>query len=327
MTPALLHHGGRLAEAARQYGGNLADWIDLSTGINPHPWPVAQAGPVDWAALPAPEALADLEAAAAAHFGCAADLCCAVPGSEAGMRLLARVLALPGRAVLPAYRGHVEAFVQSVPIAFGADPGAASVVVLANPGNPEGALRNRADLLGWRARIAERGGWLVVDEAFADATPEHGIAGDVAHQHNLVVLRSFGKFFGLAGLRLGFVIAPPPLIAALRQAMGDWPIHAAALRVATAAYRDHAWIATARVDLARRAAALDTVLVGHGLAPQGASPLFRLVVSPEGPALFRRLAGARILVRPFADAQHRLRLGIPASGLALARLDKVLGDG
>ncbi|NML95604.1 threonine-phosphate decarboxylase CobD [Novosphingobium olei] len=327
MTFALLQHGGRVDAAARRYGGSRRDWLDLSTGINPRPWPVAKAGHVEWANLPSPETLVELEAAAAAHFGCAPELCCAMPGSEAGMRLLARLIGLPGRAVPPTYRTHVDAFAESAPILFGEDPGAAATVMIANPANPDGTLRDGSALLAWHDRIAARDGWLVVDEAFADATPAQSVAGNVAARANLVVLRSFGKFFGLAGLRLGFAIAPPLLIASLRRAMGDWPLHAAALRIASAAYRDQSWIAQARIYLAARAVALDAMLDRHGLIGMGASPLFRLVVTPDAAALFERLARARILVRPFADKPNHLRFGVPADGLALARLDRALRDG
>lgn len=327
MNRDFCHHGGRLTEAARRYGGELADWLDLSTGINPRPWPIAKAGSIEWNSLPAPEALSELEAAAAALFGCAHDMCCAVPGSEAGMRLLGRTLMMPGRTVRPTYRSHDEAFADSLPIRFGEDPGRAVAVILANPSNPEGSHYTASELLAWHGSIGASGGWLVVDEAFADATPEHSVATHVLRSRRLVVLRSFGKFFGLGGLRLGFIIAPPDIVGALRQAMGDWPIHAAALRIATAAYRDNEWIAQTRINLASRARALDVVLARHGLPASGASPLFRHVWTKEAAAQFERLARARILVRPFGDAPDRLRFGVPADAEALSRLDAALDNG
>jgi cobalamin biosynthetic protein CobC len=327
MTSAFLHHGGRLAEAVRRFGGEAGDWLDLSTGLNPVPWPVAQAPATDWTALPDPDALAALEAAAARHFGSDPALTCAVPGSETALRLLAGMLERPGRALVPAYRTHAEAFAKSRPIAFAQDPQDGEVIVLANPNNPDGLLHAPADILGWHARIARTEGWLIADEAFADCHPDASVAAEVAPGSRLIVLRSFGKFFGLAGLRLGFVIAPPTLAVRLRLLLGSWPVHAAALTIGRAAYADAEWTADTRADLTRRAAALDAVLEHNGLAPQGACPLFRYLTGCDAQALFARLAQARILTRPFAERPDTLRLGVPADPAALGRLDRALRHG
>lgn len=327
MTAAFLHHGGRLDEAARHFGGDPAQWLDLSTGLNPKPWPLAKAPPTDWTALPDPEALSALETQAARHFGADPALVCAVPGSETALRLLAPLLGLPGRALVPAYRTHAEAFAPSRPITFGEALQAPETVVLANPNNPDGLLHTPGAILDWHAKIAAERGWLIVDEAFADCHPDATVAAHVGEDARLVVLRSFGKFFGLAGLRLGFVIAPPALLARLRPLLGSWPLHAAALTIGRAAYADSAWIARTRAELPIRAAALDRVLLRHGLTPQGACPLFRYVTGVDGAALFARLAAARILTRPFADHPDALRLGVPADPAALDRLDSALTHG
>lgn len=318
------HHGGRLSAAARRFGGEPSEWLDLSTGLNPVPWPVERAGAVDWTALPDPDALAALEAKAASYFGSDPALTCAVPGSETALRLLAHLLGSPGRALVPAYRTHAEAFARSRPIGFAEAPQEGEVVVLANPNNPDGLLRTPIEILDWHARIATLSGWLVVDEAFCDCHPGASVAGEVGSGSRLVVLRSFGKFFGLAGLRLGFVIAPPPLAARLRALLGSWPIHAGALAIGGAAYTDHTWIEDIRAQLPRRAAELDAALVRRGLAPQGACPLFRYLTGCDAGVLFARLAAARILVRPFADSPDAIRLGVPADPAALQRLDQAL---
>lgn len=324
MSAAFLFHGGRVGEAARAYGGAPEDWLDLSTGLNPKPWPVAQAQPIDWAALPDPDALARLEATAARHFGVAPEMCCAVPGTETALRLLARALDLPGRSLVPAYRTHREAFFPSRPARFGEQPKAKEVFVLANPNNPDGTLRDPDAVIEWAERIDAGGGFLIVDEAFSDCHPEASVAHAVASGIRLIVLRSFGKFFGLAGLRLGFVLGPPALMLLLRQMLGSWPVHAAALSLGTAAYADGDWIARTREDLPVRATELDKVLRRHGLWPEGECPLFRLVTGRDGQALFERLARARILVRPFAEHPDWLRFGVPADPAALRRLDEAL---
>lgn len=322
MSDAFAFHGGRVREAAKAYGGTPEEWLDLSTGLNPRPWPATAA--IDWTALPEPDVLARLEAVAARHFGVAPELCCAVPGSETALRLLAKALDLPGRSLVPAYRTHREAFFPSRPCRFGEEPRTREVFVLANPNNPDGVLRDPEAMIAWADRIDRSGGFLIVDEAFADCHPEASVARAVAPGFRMIVLRSFGKFFGLAGLRLGFVLGPPALMLLLRQMLGSWPVHAAALALGTAAYEDSVWIARTRTELPGRAEALDAVLLRHGLSPQGECPLFRLVIGCDGPALFERLARAHILVRPFAEHPDWVRFGVPAEAAALVRLDRAL---
>ena len=250
-------HGGRLGAARGAWPDAPAPWLDLSTGINPRPWDAGKAGPIDWHALPDESALADLEAAAADAFGIARDRLCAVPGSEIGLRLLA-TLGLPGpvRHLVPGYRTHAEAFVGSEPIARAALSDAAGTLLLASPGNPDGLSVAPADL--------PRSGWRIIDEAFADAMATPSLFVD---DGRTIVLRSFGKFFGLAGVRLGFVAAPRDLIARLRDRLGAWPVSAAAIAIGTAAYADTGWIAATRARLPLDAAALDRVLRRRGLTP------------------------------------------------------------
>lgn len=164
-----------------------------------------------------------------------------------------------------------------------------------------------------------------MDEAFADFDPHASIAGQVAEGRRLIVMRSFGKFFGLAGLRLGFVIAPRGVLQGLRGILGDWPLHSAALTLGSAAYADQAWTARARQDLVARAGRLDAMLARRGLSVQGDCPLFRLITSPLAPALFEKLARQHILTRPFADWPHLLRIGLPADEPAFERLEQALG--
>ena len=313
-------HGGRLEAARAAWPDAPSPWLDLSTGINPNPWDVAQAGPIDWHALPGEGALAALEAAAAEMFGIAPDRLCAVPGTEIGLRLLATLgLPAPVHYLAPGYRTHAEAFAGSVPVSRGALGGVTGTLLLANPGNPDGVAIAPADLV--------RPDWLIVDEAFADASPETSILPGLAAEARVIVLRSFGKYFGLAGVRLGFVAGPEAVIAMLRTRIGSWPVSAAAIAIGTAAYRDAAWIAATRAALPARAAALDAVLRRHGLAPTGACPLFRLVETPDAGRIFETLARHAILTRPFAERPHWLRFGLPGSDAALDRLDRALAGG
>lgn len=324
MTPPFVWHGGALAEAKRHFGGEA--WIDLSTGINPAPWPHADPIKIDWRRLPEREDIAALEAAAADHFGADPAHVCAVPGTEIGLRLIGGLIGGPAHHVAPSYRTHGEIFVGSRPIAWADAANCGNTLILANPNNPDGRI---VPLSALHDCLAARGAndWLLVDEAFADCAPGTSIAHAVGPANNLVVFRSFGKFFGLAGLRLGFVIAPPDLIAALRRQLGAWPVSAAAIAIGTAAYRDRAWIAEARAALQNRSARLDALLARHGYRPTGECPLFRLIETPDAAALFERLARAAILTRPFAERPDWLRLGLPADDAALERLDTALAHG
>jgi cobalamin biosynthetic protein CobC len=323
-------HGGRLDLVRAAFPDAPAPWIDLSTGISPYAWDVARAGPIDWRRLPDPSALADLEARAAALYGVEPERVCALPGSDLGLKLMAGLgLPSPVRYVAPGYRGHAEAFAQSRPIT-AADLTSAvaggGTILFANPGNPDGRIRPLAELLPMVAAARAAGGWIIVDEAFADCCPDVGLSPHLDRDAPVIVLRSFGKFFGLAGLRLGFAIAPVDRIALLRERLGGWPLSAAAIAIGAAALADAEWIAEARHRIAASAEALDAVLRRHGLNPTGGCPLFRLVET-DATRLFDRLARTGILTRPFDYAPYWLRIGLPPDTAALDRLDRALGNG
>lgn len=321
-------HGGRLTDAQALFGMGDAPWIDLSTGINPHGWPGAEDLAVDWQALPDTSALDDLETAAAACFGTDPAHVCAVPGTEIGLRMLGDILPGPAIHAQPSYRTHGEMIPYSCPVDLPDLTGEEdATIVLANPNNPDGRIMPPATLLGWLQARRNGASWLVVDEAFADATPQCSLAAHVHDVQRLIIFRSFGKFFGLAGVRLGFVLGPRTLIAQYRQRLGSWPLSAAALAIGTAAYRDTEWIAAMRIALREEADALDAVLARRGFRAAGTCPLFRLIETADAAALFERLARRAILTRPFDYDPRWLRLGLPASREALDRLDMALADG
>jgi cobalamin biosynthetic protein CobC len=322
------YHGGGLADAAAAYGGAVERWIDLSTGINPNGWPGTADCRIDWRALPDRIALADLEAAAAAHFGVDSDQLCALPGTEIGLRLLGGILPGPVSRVEPGYRTHAKMFRDNRPIAAEDIDGVSdSTILLANPNNPDGRATAPDTLLEALRRLSASSHWLVVDEAFADAMPDISLARDVHDDRRLILFRSFGKFFGLAGVRLGFVLGPRSVIASFRAKLGSWPVSAAALDIGTSAYLDHDWIAGMRVSLRVDAELLDGILARHGFAPIGNCPLFRLIETEDGFALFDRLARQSILTRPFDYNPRWLRIGLPADDAARMRLDRALGNG
>jgi cobalamin biosynthetic protein CobC len=315
ISTELTGHGGRLDAALSIYADAPRPWLDLSTGINPNPWTPREPLAFDLGRLPTRSDLRMLEGAAAGHFGVDPARVAAVPGSEIALRLLPSLgLPRPIRAPIPGYGTYGEIADTDA----GEADEAGGTLIRANPNNPDGELLRSINPASDR---------LVIDEAFADAVEAHSRLPYIDPSAPVIVLRSFGKFFGLAGLRLGFVIATPALLAKLRALLGDWPVSAQAIAYGREAYRDTGWIAGMRADLAARAERLDALLARHGLAATGACPLYRLVASRDAPAIFDRLARAGVLVRPFADRPDWLRFGLPADDPAFARLDRTLGDG
>lgn len=324
-------HGGELGLLAARFPDAPRPWIDLSTGINPWPYPVPALPDAAWQRLPGHAETQRLLAAAAACYGAPGpDHVAAAPGSQALIQLLPRLRPAGRVAVLgPTYGEHEacwRAAGHAVERLAGAAPdGEASgwdVVVTVNPNNPDGRRLDPAGLERLRAALAARGGWLVVDEAFADVAPDIAMAG-AAGRPGLIVLRSFGKFFGLAGLRLGFALAAPALRARIEAALGPWAVSGPAIAIATAALADEAWIAATRQRLAAAAARLDGVLAGAGLELLGGTALFRL--ARGGDELFDRLGRAGILARHFPDHPGLLRLGLPPDEAAFGRLQAALG--
>ncbi|KQX19402.1 MULTISPECIES: aminotransferase class I/II-fold pyridoxal phosphate-dependent enzyme [unclassified Sphingomonas] len=326
MTARWTWHGGGLTAARARFGVGRDPWIDLSTGINPYGWPGVSGLDIDWHRLPDEADLRALERAAAAYFGADPADVCAVPGSEIGLRLIGERLDGPVFHRIPSYRTHGAMVSAAVPVAADrlADADGASLI-LANPNNPDGSRLDRAAMLDLLDRRGP--GWLLVDEAFADTAAAPGMAAQVGDDRRLIVFRSFGKFFGLAGLRLGFVLGPRAAIDPLRDRLGAWPLSAAAIAIGTAAYADAAWIARTRARLKEAASTLDAMLREAGFDPRGACPLFRLIETADAMALFERLARRAILTRPFDERPQWLRLGLPADRHDLARLEAALRDG
>ena len=330
-------HGGDLGAARLRFRGAPEPWIDLSTGINPWAYPIPPCPPELWQRLPDPATLETLTAAAAQAFGVPdARHITAAPGSQSLIQWLPR-LRPPGRvAVLgPTYAEHAASWTAAGHQVSLLDrdrvPDQADhlyheswdTVVVVNPNNPDGRTLDPDQLRILAASQARRQGWLVVDEAFADLTPAASVTAAVG-QPGLVVLRSFGKFFGLAGLRLGFALTEPGLAAVLRQALGPWPVSGPAAMIAGRALADQAWIAETRIRLAAAAERLDQMLTRHSLTLLGGTSLFRLAQTDTAQAQFGHLGRAGILVRRFDAHPHWLRFGLPADETAWRRLEAAL---
>ena len=327
-----LLHGGDLDGARAAFPEAPEPWVDLSTGINPWPYPLPPVPPQAWTRLPGRAEEEALRAAAAACYGApSAGLVAAASGSQALIQLLPRLLP-PGRVAVvePTYAEHARCWtlagheVRGVDGVDGLGILAPDVLVVVNPNNPDGRLLPPERLLDLAQAQAARGGWLVVDEAFADMEPEQSVAR-FAGRPGLVVLRSFGKFFGLAGLRLGIALAPAGLATALRDAVGPWAVSGPGLSIATAALGDREWILRTRGMLDGSMARLHRLLSGAGLKPVGGTALFCLVEDRRAPNLYRALGDAGILVRRFERRPDWLRFGLPGPEEDWQRLSVALG--
>ena len=311
----MLEHGGRLRRAAQQYGIPLADWIDLSTGINPQSYPVPQIDPACWNRLPEDDD--GLEAAAAAYYG--NDRLLVLPGSQAAIQALPALFAPVVVACLsPLYEEHPQAWercghkLRRLPNLQRMLAAMTPNVLLCNPNNPTAQSLPRQALLDAAQQLRKRGGWLIVDEAFGDAEPENCIASVAGSDDapNLIVLRSLGKFFGLAGARVGFVFGAPDKLDRLRDVLGPWPVSHPSRFVAKRALEDFAWQMAARKQLAD-----DSQRLAELLAPLGEvsrTALFCTVKTTQTNQLVEYFARRAILTRHY-DSTDLLRFGLPAN--------------
>lgn len=301
MTENLRDHGGGLDAAIAQFGGDRATWIDLSTGINPVPYQIPALPPDSWTALPDVAAQRRLETAARALWSVPDDAALlAAPGASC---LIAQIpglapsatVAIPG----PTYNEHAAAFTH-----YGwqiATSGPAQAQVLVHPNNPTGRYWSRADI---SAPLT------IIDESFCDVAPEHSLMPS-ATRPGTVLLKSFGKFWGLAGLRLGFAIGDPALIASLKDRLGPWPVSGPALHIAACALSDEEWANETRQRLSDDSTRLDDLMQRQGAEIVGGTSLFRLYEVGDAASWQNRLAEQHIWSRVFPYAAGWLRLGLP----------------
>lgn len=311
---AIEGHGGDLAAAMGRFGPAPDGWVDLSTGINPTPYSHLDVSPDAWTRLPQSSAHETLKQAGADAYGAAGpDLIACAPGTQALIQALPRVLGLRRLAILgPTYAEHGAAW-----RAAGADVDEVSdlplpdrSLVLVNPNNPDGRTVGPDRLMAWTRDAAAAGHWLVIDEAFADVRPDISLVASLPLA-NVVVLRSFGKFHGLAGLRLGFALAEPDMVRRLEADLGPWAVAGPAQEIGARALADHAWAAAERARLSAKMVRLRDLLTEAGLGIVGGTDLFVLTEHDEAMALYDHLGGAGILVRRFATNSKWLRFGLP----------------
>ncbi|MBR1202528.1 MULTISPECIES: threonine-phosphate decarboxylase CobD [unclassified Bradyrhizobium] len=316
-------HGGNLDVAQQRFGGAAEDWIDLSTGINRVPYPGVDVEPRQWGALPSRSEIESLHNAARQAYGTDAPIA-SMGGAQAAIQLLPH-LAPRGRARILAptyneYAGILSAAGWDVAEVFDlAALAGADLAVVVNPNNPDGRRHDRRELLALLPRV----GRVVIDESFADAVPDLSLAG-AAGQPGLLILRSFGKFYGLAGLRLGFAIGSEPDIAALAAMAGPWPVSGAAIAIGRRALLDRDWAKATIARLADDCRRLDTAARSQGWTLLGGTPLFRLFDTGDALAAQEKLARAQIWSRVFQQKPGWLRLGLPGSETDWSRLSAAL---
>lgn len=328
----MLEHGGKLLQAAKEQGIPLQAWLDLSTGINPEGWPVPPLPPEVWQRLPETED--GLEQAARIYYGTPSLL--PVSGSQAAIQTLPRLFPPATIACLtPTYAEHPEAWknaghkLRQLPAGNLKRALLASTpyILLCNPNNPTGHILGRDEILEAARQMASRGGWLFVDEAFIDALPEHSVADQAgtAEAPNLVVYRSLGKFFGLAGIRVGFVIGNAELLRALQEKLGPWSVNHPGRWVATQALQDQAWQETTRQHLQASSQRLLQLLYPLVEAPPASTPLFVTLDLKQPLPLYNFLKARGILVRRFSHSTL-LRFGLPGSEAGWNKLEAALKE-
>ena len=309
-------HGGARRYWAQRYGFSEGEMVDLSTGINPNGWPVPSLPERVWQRLP--EESPTLIAAAENYFGC--DGLLPVAGSQAAIQVLPQLRSHSRVGVLaPAYyehqkggevAGHQVVALDAAEIE--SELPELDVLVVVNPNNPTAARFPTERLLHWHQQLSDRGGWLVVDEAFMDTNPEQSLCREGEPRSGLVVLRSMGKFFGLAGIRVGFVHATASLLQRLQEKLGPWSVSHPAQWVAEQALQDHLWQQQTRHTLLKSEERLYKLLETSGFKPRGGTALFQWVESADAAEIMDQLAQRGILVRYF-QRPASLRFGLPAN--------------
>jgi cobalamin biosynthetic protein CobC len=324
-------HGGGITAAARLFGGRPEDWLDLSTGINPNPVVLPDIPVSAWHRLPDQHLVEHARMAAQDFYRSGDILPLPVPGTQSVIQLLPRLIE-PGRRVAilgPTYGEYQRAFARA---GFTVDlirdveaiGEAHALAVVVNPNNPDGRVLEANLLSALHDRLRGWGGLLVVDEAFGDAAPAGSLAPRASALPNLIIFRSFGKFFGLAGLRLGFVIASGSILGRLEDWLGPWAVSGPALSLAACLFRGDTSVVRRRIGERRRA--LGEVLAGAGLSVIGGTDLFALVADRAAGDIYTHLGRRHVLVRKFDYASEWLRFGLAPDEAADDRLVRALAD-
>ena len=198
-----------------------------------------------------------------------------------------------------------------------------SLLIITNPNNPDGYTWDKSKLLDIADTLAKNNGVLIVDEAFADLTPENSLASDNLPE-NIILLRSLGKFFGLAGLRLGIARLPNFIKQKTILEFGPWSVNALALKIAQYALQDKTWISNTRLNLKSNADNLSDILIKSGFHTMGKTDLFQLVEHRDFEYINNKLTQNGIYVRTFENDKKLMRFGLPKNEEEFLRLKETL---
>lgn len=327
-----VYHGGNLAQARARFPAAPTPWIDLSTGINPVPYPLPAIEAEAWTRLPEASAVTALEAVAAAVYGMHDERgVAATPGTQALIQMLPRLLGGGSVGILGfTYQEHARAWREAgrtvEVVERLEDLSRFDVALVVNPNNPDGRMIPPERLAALALDMAAAGRRLIVDEAFVEVMGEGASLAPRLPIGRAVVLRSFGKTWGLAGLRLGFCLADADFSAQVRRAFGPWAVSGPAIVVGGAALADRPWLEATVARLARDAARLDRGLVAAGCRILGGTPLFRLLAHPRAERLADHLGSRGIHTRRFPHDSSLLRLGLPGDEVGWGRVEAALAE-
>lgn len=322
-------HGGRLDLAIATHGGTREDWLDLSTGINPTAYPILEMPEHIWQCLPDQTAHDKLISAANSYYKAQADYgVVAANGTQAIIQLLPQFLKQKSVAIVsPTYEEHFHCWENAqrkvIKVAtLEKAVESAEIVVVVNPNNPTAVTHQPGQLLRAAKKLEQTDGFLIVDEAFCDVMPELSVVPK--QSENMIVLRSFGKFFGLAGLRLGFAICHQDMSERLKSKLGPWSVSGPALEIGAAAFSDVGWIASSRSTIKQHSEAQAEVVAACGLELIGNAGLFMEFEHANATGIHEALLKAHILTRAFPQRPTRLRFGMCGNMDALERFAWVL---
>ena len=314
--PNMRDHGGGLDAATVEFGGTRGEWIDLSTGVNPTSYPIPRIAERFWQALPDSGDQEALLCAASSFWDVPKDAnITASSGVSALITAIPRLASVGSVGIAqPTYNEHAASFAA---VGWQVQDTAADTNVYVHPNNPDGRLWSRASLLANHKRLT------IIDESFCDTAPEYSHV-NLASQPGFVVLKGLGKFWGLAGLRLGFAIANPETIATINQILGPWPISGPAQLIGRLALKDTDWADNMRISLAANADHLDQIMTSAGATLPCGTTLFRTYRVANAQNWFKKLASHRILSRTFPYSDTMIRLGLPKSSDDWLRLQRSL---
>ena len=317
-------HGGNLDAAIDAFGGTRDEWIDLSTGINPRPYPIPQISSHAWNALPTKADIGALIDQARASFPTNA-ACLPTAGAQAGIQMIPHVLPKGvARVISPTYNEHAASLKSAgwevAEVSNLSELEGAKLGVIVNPNNPDGSMYSPEKILG----ISESVGNLIVDESFCDPHPEISVTPHIENRGNITVLRSFGKFYGLAGIRLGFVFGSQIIINTLSERSGPWPVSGPAIEIGARALADKVWQQATVERLKSDTDRIDAMATKAGWSVAGGTTLFRLYETQNAEDAQRKLAENHIWSRIFPYSDKWIRLGLTDGQVNWDRLETAL---